>query len=103
MTTVTEISLTPVAQTFTITLAGTAYQMTLIWRNACGWVLDIADISGNPIVRGIVLVTGCDLLGPYTDLDFGGQLFVQTDGGVDAPPTYTNLGIASHLYWLTEP
>lgn len=102
MTIVTEIPLSPSPQTFSITLAGVSYRMTLIWREVggAGWVLDIADVAGQALVNGVPLVTGVDLLAPYPDKGFGGQLRVLTDGGVDAAPTFTNLGVTSHLYWV---
>ncbi|MGA4275570.1 phage baseplate plug family protein [Ralstonia nicotianae] len=94
-----EIPLTPVPQTFDVTLVGVGYQFTLQWRDTTngGWILDIADSTGNPLVCGIPLVTGVDLLAQYAYLGFGCELWVQTDAA-DAPPTYTNLGTESHLY-----
>lgn len=95
-----EIPLTPEAQTFLVSLAGVQYQFTLQWRDAVnngGWVLDIADSTGNPMVSGIPLVTGVDLLAQYDYLGINAELWVQTDAA-DAVPTYTNLGIQSHLY-----
>ena len=95
---------------FNIALAGTTYQFVLLYRDAqsscaggCGWVLDINDTLGNPIVCGISLVTGIDLLAQYAYLNFGGQLWVTTDGVPDAVPTYSNLGAVpgGHLYWIT--
>ncbi|RQR87730.1 MULTISPECIES: phage baseplate plug protein [unclassified Burkholderia] len=97
-----EIPLTPVPQTFFVSLVGVQYQFTLQWRDTAngGWILDIADSSGNPIVSGIPLVTGVNLLHQYLYLGLGFELWVQTDAA-DAPPTYTNLGITSHLYAIT--
>jgi Domain of unknown function (DUF6983) len=98
-----EIPLTPQAQTFSISLNGTTYNLTLMWRSVDslgGWVLDVADASNNPIVQGIPLVTGCDLLRQYRYLGFGGGLWVLTDGDATAIPTYTNLGQTSHLYFV---
>jgi hypothetical protein len=97
-----EIPLTAQPQTFLVSLVGTQYQFTLQWRDATngGWVLDIADSSGNALVSGIPLVTGVDLLAQYAYLAFGFELWVQTDAA-DAPPTYTNLGTSSHLYCVT--
>lgn len=99
-----EIPLSPRPQTFGITLAGRALNLTLLWRNVDegGWVLDIADGENVPIVRGIPLVTGADLLGQYAYLGFGGQLIVQTDHDTDAVPTWENLGDTSHLYFVTD-
>lgn len=97
-----EIPLTPQPQTFNVSIVNTQYQFTLQWRDATnsGWVLDIADASSNPIISGIPMVTGVDLLAQYKYLAFGFELWVQTDAA-DAPPTYTNLGTSSHLYCVT--
>jgi hypothetical protein len=94
-----EIPLTPQAQVFSITLAGVSYQFTLVWRDAPGggWFLDIADQNSNPLVLGLPLVTGVDLLAQYPHLNFSGTLTVVTSGDTNAVPTYTNLGTASKL------
>jgi hypothetical protein len=103
MASVYEIPLTAQAQTFSVSLAGVEYTITLAWRDADegGWFLDLADAAGNVIVSGIPLVTGADLLGQYRYLGIGGGLQVQSDGDPDAVPTYTNLGATSHLYFVT--
>lgn len=100
-TTYYEIPLTPNAQQFFITLGPTQYVMTLIYRDTIegGWVLDIADAAGVPIVQGIPLVTGADLLAAYPDKNFSGKLLVATDGDGSAVPTFANLGTASHVYF----
>lgn len=111
-----EVPLKGQSQTFTIALAGVTYQMTLMWRaseptrfppssqaNTAGqWVLDMADALGNPLVSGIPLVTGVDLLAPYAYMGFTGSLVVQTDHDTDALPTYSNLGSTSHLYFVVQ-
>ncbi|CAJ0701550.1 hypothetical protein LMG19089_02867 [Ralstonia edaphis] len=98
MASVFEIPLTAQPQTFNITLVGIEYQFSLAWRDAASsWFLDIADVSGNPLLSGIPLVTGVNLLAQYAYKAFGFELWVQTDGA-DAPPTFTNLGTDSHLY-----
>jgi len=99
-----EIPLSPSPQTFTISLSGTDYRLTVQWRNAegAGWTLDIADSGGSPIIEGIPLVTGVNLLEQYDYLGFTGVLWVQTTADPDAVPTFDNLGIGSHLYWFTE-
>jgi hypothetical protein len=96
-----EIPLTPTPQLFSVQLGTTTYNMTLLWRDdpEQGWVLDIADSQDNPIVSGIPLVTGADLLAQYEYLNFGGQLIVQSDSDPLSVPTFTNLGQTSHLYW----
>ena len=96
-----EIPLNGNAQQFYITLAGVTYRMLLMWRESLwgGWFLDINDLSNNPLVQGIPLVTGADLLEQYPDLNIGGSMYVVSDGDPDATPTFDNLGTTSHLYF----
>ncbi|WP_334016363.1 phage baseplate plug family protein [Burkholderia cepacia] len=104
MTTFYEIPLTPDPQTFTLTLSGVIYRLTVQYRAAggTGWILDIADASGNALVNGIPLVTGVDLLGQYTYLGFGGRLWVQGAASPDDVPTFDDLGVGSHVFWVTD-
>lgn len=101
-TSVYEVPLNGQPQRLQITLSNVTYQFTVQWRNAAGWVLDIAKLSGAPIIQGIPLVTGTDLMAQYKYLGIGGGLFVSTDADPDAVPTYTNLGTASHLYFAVK-
>lgn len=98
------IPLKAASQKLRTVLNQTEYQLTVIWRDADqgGWVLDIADAVGNPIVSGIPLVTGADLLAQYGYLGINGSLIAHTDRNSDAAPTFDNLGIASHLYFVTN-
>jgi hypothetical protein len=98
-----KVPLSGVPETFGITLAGVAYQLTVQWRDAVegGWFLDIADKNSNPILRGIPLITGADLLGQYGYLGLGGSLFVQTSPVADVVPTFETLGTDSNLYFVT--
>lgn len=101
MSTTYEIPLTPQPQTFNIVLGAVQYALTLVWNTAAqAWLLDIADNTGVPLVNGIPLVTGADLLAQYAYLELGGALYVQTDSNADALPTYSNLGTDSHLYFV---
>jgi len=95
----------PQGQQFTITLSGVTYTLTLQYRNisAGGWVLDIGDSNNNPIIQGIPLVTGANLLAQYAYLGFTGALWVQTQDDPDAVPTFENLGIDGQVYYVTNP
>ena len=98
-----EIPLYPQAQQFQIALNGVTYTLTLQWRSKDGlggWVLDIGDIANNPLIRGIALVTGANLLAQYSYVGIGGALWVLTDGSPLAIPTYANLGTLAHLYFV---
>lgn len=88
-------------QKFSMTLNGVLYNFTVRWNPVVqSWALDILDEEDVPIIEGIVLVTGCDLLEQYGYLNFGGQLIAQTDGSDDVP-NFTNLGGAANLFFVT--
>lgn len=101
--TVYEVPLSANPQAFAISLAGVTYGLTVRWNAAAAsWTLSIADANGNPILGGLPLVTGADLLGQYGYLGIGGSLVVQTDHDTDALPTIDNLGAESHLYFVVK-
>lgn len=104
MVTYLEIPLTADPQTFKITLGKIDYRLTVQYRNAggAGWILDVADEDGNPMVSGIPLVTGVDLLGQCAYLGFGGRLWVQGAADPDDVPTFDDLGVGSKVYWVAD-
>lgn len=98
-----EIPLTPAQQQrFTTTLNGVIYNMFVQWRGATAqcWTMDLSDRDGALLVGGIPLLPGLDLMQQYAELGFPGQLWVQSDSDVAAPPTFANLGVSSHLYFV---
>lgn len=104
MSTTYVVPLAPTPQTLSITLAGVTYNLRLSWNwTGQNWVLDLLDVNENPLVNGIPLVTGADLLAQYGYLNLGGQLVVQTTNDAAAVPTFTNLGSQSNLYFVTNP
>lgn len=91
-------------QKLSVQLSGTVYQLALQWRSVAGcWIMDISDGYGNLLIAGVPLVTGFDLMAQHPDLGFPGQLWVQSDGNPNALPTFDNLGVGSHLYFVTTP
>lgn len=100
---IVEIPLTPTPQKLTVLLGNIYYQLNVQYRDIIegGWFLDIADSTGVAIIQGIPMVTGCNLLEQYDYLGINADLRVQTDHDPDAVPTFTNLGITSHLYSAT--
>ena len=98
---IVRIPTSPMPQRFLITLsAGQTYQLVLQWRDApeAGWTLDIHEVNGTPIISGIPLVTGVNLLAQYQHLIVG-SLFVLSDVETWAVPGFADLGVSSHLYF----
>lgn len=95
------IPLSPEPQSFGITLAGKEYRLTVRWFVADdgGWHLDIQEPeNAAPIIMGIPLVTGCDLLAQYAYMEFGGELRVDSE----LPATLENLGADVELVFIVE-
>lgn len=98
-----EVALDNFAQKFSISLSGVTYNLTLVFNTMSDcWVLDIADINNVPLVCGIPLVTGHDLLEQFEYLGIGGGLLCLTDSTPEVVPTYDNLGTSGHLYYITQ-
>lgn len=99
-----EIPLRPQPQEILVQFPnGTNYQLRLIYQftpNDC-WLLDISDADGNPILCGVPLVTGADLLAQYAYLGFGCSLYCTTDGNTFSVPRFYNLGRTAHL-WISN-
>lgn len=102
MTNVAEIPTSPRAQAYRITLGIIEYQITQRYCNALqSWYVNIDLADGTPKVRGLMLVTGEDLLTQLKHLGIEGELVVQSDNDPDQVPTYETLGVTGHLYFLT--
>lgn len=104
-----EIPLFSSPQTMGITFSGVAYNLRFIFRDSqgnypnilpAGWIMDLLDVNQNLLVGAIPLITGANLLEQFAYIGVDGGLYVGTDGAPDAPPTYANLGTASHLYYV---
>jgi len=98
-----EVPLTNEAQTFLIELGAVTYQLRFYWVpiSEC-WSLDISTKLGEPLISGIPVITGVDLLQPYAYLGFTGRLMVQTDSDPDAVPTLGNLGSSGRVYFVVD-
>ena len=101
MATTSIIPTQPASERFRVQLAGVTYQVRKVWRTDT-WYIDIADADGNPIISGMPLVTGADLLAQLEHLGLGGMLQVATGGqNPDQMPSYGGMGSQSQLYWTT--
>lgn len=74
----TTIALTAEPQVFAVSLAGTEYRVTILWRDAAepAWTMDIALADGTAVVNGVPLVPADDLMAQYGYLNFPGTLTV---------------------------
>ncbi|WP_241591358.1 phage baseplate plug family protein [Rosenbergiella epipactidis] len=92
--TILTLGLTPDNQQFTTTILSAVYQFKLIWRGSF-WCMDILNAQSSPIILGLPLVTGTDLLGQYQHLGLGFSLFVQNESG--ETPQQSDLGNGTQL------
>ncbi|PWI77287.1 hypothetical protein DEO48_25335 [Enterobacter sp. CGMCC 5087] len=98
---VQEIPLSADNQQFAVSIDGVSYNMRILWRGTV-WVLDLHDSGGNPLILGIPLITGTNLLEQCRHLQLDFALVVECDNPQQEYPTQYDLGTSSHLYLITE-
>lgn len=96
-----EIPLTADNQQFSINIAGATWCVGINWRDLY-WIMDLQNDRGEPVISGIPLVTGADLLAQYGYMRLGFKLVVVCDDSTQDYPTKTDLGGRSHLLVSTE-
>ncbi|MCJ2036393.1 phage baseplate plug protein [Methylobacterium sp. J-068] len=84
------IPLSGSAEQFSVALNGTTYILRLMFNGAIegGWVLDIADANETPILCGLPLHIGQNILEQHDHLAIGGpgsQLILKSDGSGEDP------------------
>jgi hypothetical protein len=96
------IPLVPANQEFDISLAGVSYHLRIKWNSfSAAWILYIEDSQQNPILSGVPMVTGCDLLEQYAYLNIGGAMVVQSTNDPTLVPNYASLGVTGNLFFIT--
>lgn len=101
MVNIFEIPTVPGAQKLSTTLSGIIYNMTLRYnRQLPGWILDVDDISGNPLARGIAAVCGVDLVNQLTSLGFPGAIMVQDSTNAQIDLSYDSLGTTGGVFYI---
>ncbi|WP_434524378.1 phage baseplate plug family protein [Photorhabdus asymbiotica] len=98
---IVEIPLSPINQQFDVQLDGINYKMKLIWRDIAGWILDIMTPDSEPIVTGLPLVFGANLLEQHRHLGFNGSLIFYGDINQEKP-LRNSLGEEDKLYFVTN-
>ena len=99
---VSEIPLSPQSQIVTVNIGNTTYILDIIWRDPYGYFMDINDKSNTPLVQGIPLVAGLDLLAQYQYLGIIGEWVILSDQIQNQDPTFSDLGVSVHLCIATE-
>lgn len=96
-----EIPLLPQPQVLQIDLSGIVYQLTFYWSSQGNcWMFNLADTDGVALLLGAPVITGINLLRQYDYLGIPGAILVQTDHSPDDVPTFTNLGLEGHVYYV---
>lgn len=92
-----------------VSLRGVSYTLFFSWNVVMNcWVVDVYDESGRiPVILGMPLVTGSDLLEQFGYLAIGADaiwtvMTVGPDVSPDSVPTFDNLGVEGRLY-MTSP
>ncbi|EFF82104.1 phage baseplate plug family protein [Acinetobacter haemolyticus] len=91
-----EIPLNYGNQKFNIRLGATQYKMQLIYR-ANHWYLDIFDIAENPLITGLPILVGDNLLAQHQYLIKGALYVLNTNE--DESHAFGDLDTKIKLYW----
>jgi len=93
-----EIPLSAQSQILKTSINGVTYGLRVLWRGT-NYFIDLLDSRGNALITAMPMVTGVDLLEPYSYMKLGFEMYVTSDliNG-HQQPTYEDLGITSHLY-----
>jgi hypothetical protein len=91
-------------QTFYCNIPGQTKNITLNFTLSYNtmanyWVLGIYDSSNNPLVLGIPLLPGANLLGQYQYLNIGSAVLWNIGDQSVLMPDNTNLATNFALYW----
>lgn len=98
---IVEIPLQSANQQLGIQLGGVNYRVRLQHRDCAGWVLDIMHPNSEPIVMGIPLVFGVDILEQHRYLGFKGSLIFYRDKPQNESKA-SMLGSSEHLYFISN-
>jgi len=95
------IPLNNVNQNIQTSLLGVTYSLTVRWNALANlWYLDIDDVNDDPILNGIPMVAGVNLLKQYTYLGIGGALVAQNVPNPLLPIGLDDLGKTGFLLFV---
>ncbi|MFV8941783.1 phage baseplate plug family protein [Moellerella wisconsensis] len=95
---VSEIPLSNKNQEFDIQLGGKVYHLRVVFREYCGWILDVMTQSKEEVLLGIPIVHGVDIFEQYRYLGFDGSLFFYCEDPTDEL-SYSQIGHTNKLYF----
>ena len=100
MSTVYLIPLSSGMQSFGASLGEKTIQIRLMWREAegGGWFMDLLETDGDPILSGIAVRCGHNLLGQYPHLGLG-KMQIMVDNDDTIALSYSDMGKNVQLYW----
>ena len=79
-------------QQFTIALDGETVDLTIRWNaTAQQWIMDFVGVTFTTTIKGVAMVTGVDLLGPYAVNEVG-QMWVIDSEEKNEEPTFDDFG-----------
>lgn len=88
-------------QSFTTTLDGAVYRIHLRYNTRGGfWAIDILDASDTPLILGLAIRLGIDLLAQYTEDIPPGQLFAINYADQYTEPNRDNFGTDVMLVYM---
>ncbi|EKU67906.1 phage baseplate plug family protein [Acinetobacter pittii] len=90
-----EIPLLDRNQKFFIKLNKVNYQLKLVYRKR--WYLDIFQTNSESVALGIPLVSGIDILSPFSHV-ISGSMYVQ-NLNEDESQSFSDLGTNIKLFW----
>lgn len=100
--TIFEIPLRSRAQKIKTEINGLEYGMFFRWNKASNcWIMDISNSDDTPLLSGVPLITGADLLEQFEYLGLGVKMVALTIGDIDAVPTFDNAGVEGKLFFAT--
>lgn len=97
------IPLTNQNQTLQISLLGITYILAVRWNALAGlWYLDINDVNNKPLLNGIPMTAGVNLLKQFSYLGIGGALVAQNVNNPALPVDYAGLGSTGFLLFIPD-
>ena len=98
-----EFPLSPNAQQMTVPIGDEQFTFRFAWSDSPdgGWFIDVLRLDGSPLVRGLPLTAGENVLQQFDYLGIPGEIRVQTDNDPLVEPTYDNLGLNGRVFFVT--